>query len=366
MRPNRRTVLGAVAAAIVAGAPWSAVAQSSPPAVVATIAPLHALVSEVMAGTGAAPHLLLRGTSSPHSYTLRPSDAAALQDADIVFWIGEELETFLVGPLDQLAADAVREPLFDAPGLVRLPIRAGGAFEMHDHDHDHGAGDMPHDAHADAEQDHDDHAHDEHGHDEDAHDDHGHDEPGHNDLGDDDPGADAHRHGELDAHLWLDPVNAVAMMERVTTVLSNQDPANAAIYRQNMAALVSKYIGLTEEIGAMLDPVTDRPIIVFHDAYQYFERRFGLTVAGSITVNPELPPSAARVAEIRDRIAALGAVCVMAEPQFTAQVIDTVTEGSGAAVGVLDPLGADLDPGPALYEALLRRNAQAVLDCAAG
>ena len=385
MRPNRRTVLGAFAASVLAGTPLTGLAQTSPPAVVATIAPLHALVSEVMAGTGSTPHLLLRGTSSPHGYTLRPSDAAALQDADVVFWIGEELEAFLAGPLDQLAADAVRDPLFGAPGLVRLPVRAGGAFEMHDHAHDHGPehgdpaedgaghGDHGHGDHGHDDHGHDDHGHDDHGHDDHGHDDHGHDDHGHGhgdhdhgDHGHDDHGHGDHGHAGLDPHIWLDPANAVVMAERIATVLSNRDPANAALYRQNMAALVSKYIGLTEEIRAMLEPVTDQPIIVFHDAYQYFERRFGLTVAGSITVNPELPPSAARVAEIRDRIATLGAVCVMAEPQFTAQVIDTVTEGSGASVGVLDPIGADLVPGPSLYEALLRRNAQAILDCAAG
>ena len=373
MRPNRRTVLGAFAASVLAGTPLTGLAQTSPPAVVATIAPLHALVSEVMAGTGATPHLLLRGTSSPHGYTLRPSDAAALQDADVVFWIGEELEAFLAGPLDQLAADAVRDPLFDAPGLVRLPVRAGGAFEMHDHAHDHGPehGDPAEDGAGHGDHGHGDHGHDDHGHDDHGHGDHGHGDHGHGDHGHGDHGHDDHGHGDhghagLDPHIWLDPANAVAMAERIATVLSNRDPANAALYRQNMAALVSKYIGLTEEIRAMLEPVTDQPIIVFHDAYQYFERRFGLTVAGSITVDPELPPSAARVAEIRDRIAALGAVCVMAEPQFTAQVIDTVTEGSGASVGVLDPIGADLVPGPSLYEALLRRNAQAILDCAAG
>ena len=217
-----------------------------------------------------------------------------------------------------------------------------GADHAHtDHDHDHHG----HDHHADGDHHSDDHDHDDH-----AHDDHDHE----------------HGSGDIDAHIWLDPVNAIAMMERVTAVLAEQDPDHATLYRANLAALVEKYIGLTETLETELLPAVDQPIIVFHDAYQYMENRFDLNVVGSITVNPEIPPSAARIAEIRDRIEAFGVVCVMAEPQFSDRVVGAIAEGTGVNVRVLDPLGGTVTPGVDHYETMMRRAADAVLDCVAG
>ncbi|MQX37077.1 zinc ABC transporter substrate-binding protein ZnuA [Roseospira navarrensis] len=301
------------------------------PAVVGSITPIHSLVAGVMEGAGA-PHLIVRGGQSPHTYSLRPSDAQALQDAALVVWVGPELETFLAAPLDSLAGDARVLTLSDVEGLTLRPVRAGG----HDHGHDHGAED-PHE---------DEHAHE---------DEHGHESA----QGRVDP-------DRADMHLWLDPVNAAAMTGAIADALAHADPDRADLYQANADRMRADLSALTDEIDAMLAPVRDRPFVVFHDAYRYFEDRFGLTSAGSITVNPGTPPGAARLAEMQDALRDTGAVCVFAEPQFEPRVVDVVTEGTDVRAGVLDPLGTDLTPGAGLYPVLLRGLAESVRDCLSG
>jgi zinc transport system substrate-binding protein len=326
------------------------------PRVVADIAPVHSIIARVMDGAGT-PELLMPPGASPHGYALRPSEAARLDAAEIVFWIGPDLTPWLEGPLDALAPGAAHVELARAEGVTVLPMREGGPFEAHDHDHDH---DHDHADHAGHDHDDHDHAHDDHDHAaEHAHahdDDHAHDHA--HDHG--------HAEGAADGHLWLDPANAAAIAAAVAAELAALDPENAALYAANAAAFAGELTALSAEIDAGLAPLRGRPFVVFHDAYQYFEAAFHLPAAGSISLGEADAPSAARVAEIRDRIAAEGVVCVFAEPQFEPRLVATVIEGSAARSGVLDPIGADLDPGPGLYPALLTGLAQGLADCLGG
>ena len=297
------------------------------PAVVADIAPVHALAARVMEGVGT-PDLLVAPGASPHGYALRPSDARRLQDAGVVFWIGEALTPWLEDAVDTLGAKATVVELMAVEGTTLLPVREGANFEAHDHgDDDHG------------------HGHN-HGHS------HGHSH-----------GHDAHAHDGTDPHLWLDPMNARVWLGAMAEALAAADPANAAAYRANAAAGQAEIDALVAEIGATLAPVAGRGFIVFHDAYQYFEARFDMPATGSITLSDATAPSAARVAEVRETIVELGALCVFAEPQFEPRLVATVTEGTNARRGVLDPIGASLEPGAALYPALLRGMAASLADC---
>ena len=345
MTPAARQILLATAFSL-AAAPLAAA-----PRVVADIAPVHSIVARVMEGAGT-PELLMPPGASPHGYALRPSEAARLDTAEIVFWIGPAFTPWLAGPLAALSPDARQIELAEAEGIILLPMREGGPFEAHDHDHD-----RDHEDHA--SHDHDDHdrAHDDHDHDHDH--DHAHDDQ---DDHDDDH---AHAADSADGHLWLDPGNAAAIAAAAAAALAEADPENAALYAANAEAFAAELTALSAGIDATLDPLRDRPFIVFHDAYQYFEAAFDLPAAGSISLGEADAPSAARVAEIRDRIAAEGVACVFAEPQFEPRLVATVIEGSDARSGVLDPIGADLAPGPALYPALLTGLAQGLADCLA-
>jgi len=328
------------------------------PRLVTTLPPIHSLVAAVAEGA-TTPHLLLRGGTSPHTYTMAPSDARTLQNADLVVWVGPSVETFMVRALRDPRPGRRVLTLKEGAGVIVLETRKGGIFETHDHDrverHNH---DADH-AHAD-EHDHDeDHAHDdEHDHDEDhAHDDvHDHkEEHGHQDK----PVHDAH----VDGHLWLDPKNALRIVELTAEALIELDPGRAAIYRANAARAAERLSRLDAELATILNPVKDHSFIVFHDAYQYFERRYGLTVAGSITVAADRKPGARRLREIRDRLTNAGAACVFAEPQFPPDVVATVVEGTGARKGTADPLGAALEPGPDLYPTLMRELARSLAEC---
>lgn len=301
------------------------------PQVVVSIKPIHSLVAAVMQGVGE-PSLIVEGAASPHTYSLKPSNARALENADVVFWVGPGLEAFLEKPLDALAGEAKVVELEDAPGLVRLPFREGGAFEAHDDGDEHAEGE--------------DHAgHDEHAADEHAGEDHD------------------HEHGGFDMHLWLDPMNAKAMAAQIEATLVAADPANAARYKANGIALAAEIDALDKEIASTVVPVLDKPFVVFHDAYQYFEKRYDIRIAGSITVSPETMPGAERIAEIHAKVKDLKAACVFAEPQFEPKLISVVTEGTDAKSGVLDPEGGALDAGPALYPALMRNLAKSLADC---
>jgi zinc transport system substrate-binding protein len=314
----------AIPAILLAGASKAADA----PAVVTSIKPIHSLVSAIMQGVGT-PELIVDGAASPHTYNLKPSDASALQSAKVIFWVGPGLEAFLEKPLESLGSGASIAELEDAPGLVKLKFRKGGAFEAHDDGDEAEAG----------------HEHEEAGHDHDAH------------------AEGDHDHGEFDTHLWLDPMNAKAMAAEITTTLVAADPANALAYQANAKALDEKIDALDKEITGIVTPVKDKPFIVFHDAYQYFEHRYAVRVAGSITVSPENMPGAERVSEIHKKVADLGATCVFAEPQFEPRLVNVVIEGTDAKAGVLDPEAATLEVGPDLYFTLMRGIANSMKDC---
>ncbi|MCC0014013.1 MAG: zinc ABC transporter substrate-binding protein ZnuA [Hoeflea sp.] len=325
---------------------YTAVSASAEVNVVASIKPVHSLVAAVMEGLGG-PGLIIEGAGSPHNYALKPSQAQMLEQANLVFWIGHELEAFLEKPLETVGANARSVELIDAHDLVRLDFREGGAFEKHSHDdHDQAA--------AAGHDDHDDHGHEKTV--EADHDDHDREktaEAGHGD----------HDHGAFDAHVWLDPMNAKAMVHEIEEALVAADPDNAAKYEANAEAVSAKLDTLIAEVGAELEPVKDKGFIVFHDAYQYFEKRFGVTASGSITVSPEVMPGAERITEIRARVQELGAACVFAEPQFEPKLISTVIEGTQARSGVIDPLGAELDNGPELYFQVIRNMASSIKTC---
>ena len=368
LRPGQ-SISAFVTATLLSGA---AAAQTGPNVAV-SIRPLHSLVAAVTEGV-ADTQLIMSQMASPHRYALRPSDAETLQNADVVFWIGPALETFLEGPLETLAADAHHVSVMDIEALSTLPVREGGEFEAHDHSHDdhdhdeHGHDEHDHDEQGHDDHAHDDHAHDDHAHDEHAHDDHDHDEHAHDDHAHDAHDHDEHAHGEhgIDAHLWLDPANAVVIVDHVAHVMAEADPANADQYRANADAAIADLEALTAELDATLEPVRGIPFIVFHDAYQYFEARFGLQAAGSVTISPEVAPGAARVQEIQERLEAASIVCVFTEPQFAPRIVDVIIEGTDVRIGMLDPIGAEQTAGPSLYGELLRSNAAALNDCLLG
>ncbi len=309
------------------------------PQVAVDIAPVHSLVARVMDGVGT-PDLIVQPGASPHEYSLRPSEAAALQDADLVFWIGPDLTPWLTDTLETLAPDAAVTTLLEADGTIELAFRESALFEAHNHD--------DHDAHGD--DDHADHD-DEDGHKD--HDDHDHEEAGH----------DGHDHGSHDPHAWLSPQNAKTWLNVVAGQLSAADPDNAGAYFANAAAGRAEIEALIGDVNATLDPVRDGQFVVFHDAYQYFETDFDFPASGAISIGDASDPSPARIAEIQARIADEGIDCVLAEPQFNPGLVETVLDGTSAQTGILDPLGSDLEPGSSLYPQLIRNLSTALAGC---
>ena len=296
--------------------------------VVASIKPVHSLVSAVMAGVGK-PHLLIRGKASPHTFTMRPSDAAAIADANIVFLIDEAMETALAGAIESLGGKARVIALADAEGLVRKPLREGGAFEAdphHDHDREHAKKE------AGGHRDHEDHD---------------------------------REHGAFDMHVWLDPVNAWTMARAIAHTLSAADPANAAKYEANARALLPRLDELTEQISADVAGVRGKPFIVFHDGYRYFEDRFGLNAVGSAVVSAERSPGVKRLRHLRAKVRELGVVCVFDEPQFNKRIVSVILEGTQVRSATVDPLGAAIEDGPGLYFTLLRNMAASFKSCLA-
>ena len=325
--------------------------------VVTSIKPVHSLVSGVMAGVSE-PTLIIDGVGSPHTYSLKPSQARQLQDAKLVFWMGDELEAFLKGPIENIAQSATTVKLIDSHGLKKIRFREGGMFDDHGHDEHE---DHDHEKHA--EKEHDEHDHEKHA--EKEHDEHDHEKHAKKEHEDHD-GHDDHGHGEFDPHVWLDPVNAKAIVHEIEEALVKADPAYASIYEANAKKLMGKLDLLVAELSAELEPVHDKGFIVFHDAYQYFEKRFDLTAIGSITVSPEVMPGAERVSELREKISNLSASCVFSEPQFEPKLVETLVEGTGVRTGVLDPIGGSLAKGQDLYFQLLRNMSSSLKKCLSG
>ncbi|MGQ0674282.1 MAG: zinc ABC transporter substrate-binding protein [Hyphomicrobium sp.] len=308
---------------------------------VVTIKPIHGLVTRIMEGAGT-PKLLITGASSPHTFSMKPSDARALNGADVFFRVSEQIEPFTGKVVKALPKSVRVVTLADVPGVTALDLRSGDTFETHAHDEDR---------------------------------DHGHESHGHGKAGskhdksadhDDEGNHDHERAGKVrDGHVWLDPKNAKAMVDAIVAALVEVAPGDAAKLKANAAALQSDLDALEAEIARDLEAVKGRPFVVFHDAYQYFERRFGLNAVGSITVSPEVQPSAKRLTEIRRKIGNLDARCVFAEPQFSPRLVAAVTEGTKAISGTLDPEGATIKEGPSAYFDLLRGLASGLKGCLA-
>ncbi|MBI3504008.1 MAG: zinc ABC transporter substrate-binding protein [Proteobacteria bacterium] len=285
----------------------AAAPAAAQPRVVTSFAPLQSIVAGVMEGIGM-PEAIVKGGASPHTYAMRPSEARLIEEADLIFWVGRDYEAFLARPLAGLAGHARIVAMADLPGVAKLPARSGGVWE------DDG------DGHA-----------------------HGKDAP--------------------DGHMFLDPRNMKALAAAAAAELARLDPANAARYAANATKTGAMLEALDEELGATLRPLSAKPLIVFHDAYQYLEKRYGLAVAGSITVSPERRPGAQRVQRIRDKVRRSAAICVFAEPQFEPALVRTIVEGTDARVATLDYVGIDIPPGPTAYAAIMRGLSRALSDC---
>ena len=310
--------------------------------VVASIKPIHSLASYLMDGVKK-PDLIVDGYASPHGFAMKPSHAKMLQEADIIFWVGEDIENFLVKPLGSIAKKAEKIELMEIRGLNKLKFRERNVFEGHD---DHGHKEDEHDDHAKKEDGHDDHDHDKEGHKEEGHDDHGH---------------EGHAHGEFDPHIWLDPLNAKKILKEMAKHLIENDQANESIYKENLKKANKDLDKLIKQVKSDLNK--DFKSIVFHDAYQYFEKRFKVNVLGAFTVNTDVLPGAEQLSEIREIIEHEKVTCVFSEPQFNPDIINAVAKDTNIKTGVLDPLGATLNPGKGLYFDLISNMAKSFKGC---
>jgi zinc transport system substrate-binding protein len=290
--------------------------------VVTTIKPIHSIAAAVMAGV-ATPKLLIDSAASPHTFSLKPSDAKTLAGARVVFRVSDGLEPFMIKVIRSLPDTVHVATLEKVPGLTLYPMRTGGTFENHDHGHGKGGKHKHSHAHADEK-------------------------------------------NATDGHLFLDPVNASLIASHMAEVLSKAHPVGAGRFKANAEAFGGEMRTLVAELEAKTKALAGRPFIVFHDAYQYFERRFGLEATGSVTVSPEVAPSAKRLSALRRKISELKAVCVFSEPQFEPRLVVTITEKTAARRGVLDPLGVSIPAGPTHYATLLRNLAADLDACLKG
>ncbi|WP_435167694.1 zinc ABC transporter substrate-binding protein [Candidatus Pelagibacter bacterium nBUS_28] len=312
--------------------------------VVTSIKPIHSLASYLMDGVGK-PSLIVNGYASPHAFSMKPSHAKMLQNADIIFWVGESMENFLKKPLSSIAKKAEKIELIEVKGLNVLKFRERNIFDEHNHDD-----------HAKKEDDHDDHDHDDHAKKEDDHDDHDHDD--HAKKEDD---HDDHAHGDYDSHIWLDPMNAKVILNEMAEHLIENDTKNASKYKNNLKKALKEIDTLIIQVMTELNKSVSS--IVFHDAYQYFEQRFNVNILGAFTVNPDVMPGAEQLAEIRKIIEHDKVACVFSEPQFNPDIINAVAKDMKIKTGVLDPLGATLDPGKNLYFDLIKNMSLSFKDC---
>ena len=279
------------------------------PRVATDIPPVHSLVSQVMGELGT-PKLIIPPGTSPHGYAMRPSEARALQAADVVFWMGQDLTAWFGRAIKALAANATTVALSESKDLIRHPYRTTKNFDTHTHD------EGEHDATA-----------------------------------------------KIDPHLWLDPDNALIFLDVIATTLARLDAIHADTYLTNAAQAKAALEALKSELNATVQPIRGRPFIVFHDAYHYFEHRFDVEAAGSVSIGDASSPGPARIAAIRGKVQTLGATCVFSEPQFEPKIIATIIEKTAARSGILDPVGATLKPGPNQYSQLLRHLAHGLLTC---
>jgi zinc transport system substrate-binding protein len=287
--------------------------------VVTSIKPIHSLVSYVMDGVGK-PDVIVDGYNSPHGFSLKPSHAKMLENADLVIWIGEDLETFLEKPLNTITKKAKKIEVMNLKGIKKLEFREKNIFEEHGH--------KEHKEHEDHKEK-DDH--------------------------------EGHAHGEHDPHVWLDPMNAKLIIKEITKQLVQLDAKNSSVYKSNSKKALSEIDKLTKSIKKDLNK--DLRFVVFHDAYQYFENRFGIKVLGSLTVNTDVMPGAEQLSEIREVIEQEKVNCIFSEPQFNPSIIKSIAKDTNVKTGILDPLGAKINKGKNLYFDLLKGMASSFKGC---
>ncbi len=293
------------------------------PRVVASIKPVHSLVASIMGDTGD-PTLLVSGGASPHTFSLKPSHATALNNADLVFWIGPDLEGFLANPMKNLVHDSASVPLMAVDGLKLLEAREGGVWGDHLHNGEH-------------DDEHQDEHHDQH------------------------QGDEEDEEHSFDPHLWLDLDNTIALTNAIEQRLSDTYPGLGPTFSDNADTLRTQLTTLDLELKEQLAAFSTEPYFVFHDAYQYFEKRYGLSPLGAVTANPDVRPGARRMSELKE--AGQGPVCVFAEPQFEPRILRVLMDDEGARLSYLDPLGSSIPTGPDHFVATLRALATSISDC---
>lgn len=292
--------------------------KQAPLKTVVTIKPVHALALQVLDGV-AAPVLIVDGSASPHTYALKPSDAKLFNDADLVVRVSESLEPFTTRVVRSLPKSVQVVTLEKAAGVALLPRRQSATFEKHEH------GGKGHKGHAHA----------------------------------------AAAKTAVDGHLWLDPANAKAIVAELARVGAVLRPAETEKIKANAAKATARLEALEAELAKILAPAKDKPYVIFHDSLQYLEVRYGLTPVGSLVVDPETPPSAKRLTDVRATIKGLSAACVFSEPGFESKIVQSVIEGTSAKTGSVDPEGLLLPAGIDAYDSLMRRLAAGLVACLA-
>ena len=330
--------------------------------VITTIQPINSLVSAVIGNTGKTISLI-PADISPHEYKLRPSDAKKMQEANIIFFVSNHLESDVTKVFKNLPKNIKIIDLLEDTGIEHLAIRDNEAWERHDH---HGHGDHDdHDKHGKKHDDHDDH--DKHGKKHDDHDDHDkhgkkHDDHDHDKHAKKHDDHDDHESKD-DVHIWLSPDNAIKIVKKVNKELSLLYPDNASKYKENSNKIINEINNLKSKLIKDLAPIKDKPYVVFHDAYQYFEKTFDLNAVGSVALEGDIASSPKQISFIKDKIKKLNASCVFQEPQFDSKLVKIVVEGTNAQIGTLDPLGVNISGKENFYIQLLKNMAKSLKEC---
>lgn len=264
----------------------SPLALATPPKVLTTIKPLQ-LISQGITDGVSDTEVLLPAGASPHSHSMRPSDARKLHSADVIFWIGPDMESFL----PRVLPNSEKVKTLAMMDIKDIKLRKSGTDEVHSHDHHH------------------------------------HD----------------HDHGEFDPHIWLSTDNGRAMAQAIAETLSDMDKENAKRYRVNLEKMLAELDKTDQRNKKQLTGLNKKPFFVFHDAYGYLEDQYDLNVAGHFTLSPEQQPGARHLSTLRKTLKDSGKTCIFREPQFHPAYIDRITEGLPVKVGLLDPLGGNIE-----------------------
>lgn len=288
--------------------------------VLATIKPLGFIAAAITDGVSE-PKVLLPTGASPHDFSLRPSDIRSINSADLVVWVGSELEGFMAKPL---ANHPHALALTQVEGMPLFNYATQDSHDSHDHDdHDHAA-----------------HEH-----------------------GDHDEGHEGHHHEGVDPHIWLGPTQSKVIAKAIASELGKLDPANQARYDANLAAFDTKVDAKDKVIAGQMKAVNEKGYFVFHEAYGYWERHYGMSSKGHFTVSPERRPGAKTLVDIRKALEEKQASCIYAEPQFSPAVIESVARNTGAKVLLLDEVGEQVPLGPDGYPQFMQQLADAFAQC---